>query len=390
MSTIFRDASASLQALRSPPRRPTPNSRRTRLPFSQSSKIDFGSDSENNAKVSQRIELSSPAEQGNEGPINSGFVTPPMPPSHSLETPEEIRYPSFEAWQLPQSSSVASGFGSGDNNSQSSDGILEVTPISKFNSQDAPSATVDTWLAGIPTSTGDGPPLSPQFHNNGDKEFSSVGAQFSHIPIPNVPNKRRGVIPQPKPLQGLRAPSRASSNKENVSPIKSSPSPTRPQTHYPPRTPSGFRNGKTKLPPTAGAVQFAHPFTTQGHFSVPPKRKKARVNKEATSDMKPVSTSPKDFTIHDDQLVDALAELSPLVERHRKGKAPKRGRCVSYFDEDIIQVGFLEEHNGKENGGGVSSTSGKKVLGESKQSVVLMKEMPFLEGIKDTTFELDA
>lgn len=30
-----------------------------------------------------------------------------------------------------------------------------------------------------------------------------------------------------------------------------------------------------------------------------------------------------------------LPDLSPHVERHRKGKGPKKDRCASYWDEDI-------------------------------------------------------
>ena len=33
---------------------------------------------------------------------------------------------------------------------------------------------------------------------------------------------------------------------------------------------------------------------------------------------------------------DGLAELSPVVECHRKGRGPKRGRCLSYYDWDIL------------------------------------------------------
>lgn len=48
-------------------------------------------------------------------------------------------------------------------------------------------------------------------------------------------------------------------------------------------------------------------------------------------------TASNDFTIHEDQIAEALAQLSPDVERHRKGRGPKRERCLSYWDQDILQ-----------------------------------------------------
>lgn len=48
-------------------------------------------------------------------------------------------------------------------------------------------------------------------------------------------------------------------------------------------------------------------------------------------------TARRDFTIHEDQLAEALAQLTPDVERHRRGRGPKRERCLSYWDQDILQ-----------------------------------------------------
>lgn len=69
----------------------------------------------------------------------------------------------------------------------------------------------------------------------------------------------------------------------------------------------------------------------------------------------PIScTSGPDFTIHD-ELADALAELSPQVERHRKGRGPKRARCKDYFDDDVLEKGgnhgVFVERRGKKPGG---------------------------------------
>ena len=89
------------------------------------------------------------------------------------------------------------------------------------------------------------------------------------------------------------------------------------------------------------ALHSAHSLTSQGHPSLPPKRKKARIDDIAPSragtDM---PTARRDFTILEDQLSEALAQLSPDVERHRKGRGPKRERCMSYWDNDILQPGL--------------------------------------------------
>ena len=68
----------------------------------------------------------------------------------------------------------------------------------------------------------------------------------------------------------------------------------------------------------------------------------------------------QDFTIHEDELSGALAELSPQVERYRKGRGPKRERRQSYLDEDVLDM------------------KNKVPLGESAQSAQLTKSQPFL------------
>ena len=74
-------------------------------------------------------------------------------------------------------------------------------------------------------------------------------------------------------------------------------------------------------------------------------------------------TSRRDFTIHEDQLAEALAQLSPDVERHRKGKGPRRERCMSYWDEDILRPG-LQCVPMDVDSFGESAGKGKEVLGE--------------------------
>ena len=387
MSTIFRDASATLQGFRSPPYQPSSNITRSRQPFSQARGIRFGSVVHANGQISPRVELQSPGENVAREPISSSFTTPYIPYSHPPETPEEIRYPIFETWQLPPSSSIASGFGPDGNNSQSSHGILEVTSFSKLNTNATQSANIDSWLAGIPASSGNKPPSSPQLHDKEEEIVTTDNARLSPTAVLIIPAQRSVTPSASKPLQGLRSFSTASSNKENLSAVKSSPSAARSPPLDLPSTPLHFRNPRTQpLPQFTGTLRFAHPSTPQGHFSLPPKRKKARVDIQATSGLKPATSTDKNFTIHEDQLAGTLAELSPLVERHRKGRGPKRERCMSYFDKDVIKIGSPGKPKGIENSGGVGISNGRRVLGESKNSTELTRERPFLEGIEEAAF----
>lgn len=81
------------------------------------------------------------------------------------------------------------------------------------------------------------------------------------------------------------------------------------------------------------------------------------------------------FTIYED---DDVAQLSPGVERHRKGRGPKRERCVSYWDEDVIGRGTCSVSAaatgdvGEEKAGGlemVELRNGKHVLIEREVGV---------------------
>ena len=164
------------------------------------------------------------------------------------------------------------------------------------------------------------------------------------LPRSKAPNRASPMRPQRTPSklrQDLRSPSRASSDKENFSPFEVSSSPSLPSTYSQTRTPS--RSHQTSTQPTFPSPSFPHfacPLTPKGLLSLPPKRKRARVDKVASSRAEEeVLTARKDFTIREDQLAEALTQLSPDVERHRKGRGPRRARCMSYWDEDILQTG---------------------------------------------------
>ncbi|KAL2037941.1 hypothetical protein N7G274_009416 [Stereocaulon virgatum] len=387
MSAIFQDASATLQGFQSSPYQPSLNLTRSRLPLSQARGIGFGSAAYANNDISPRAQPQSSGKKANRKPVSSGLVTPSTPCSLPSEIPAEIPYPVSETWQLPQSSSIAYGFGPSRDGSQSSHGILEVTAFSTSNTKAAQSADIDSWLANIPTSTGKEPPSNPQSYDEEEELVTVKGARFSPSSVPTLPGQRSVASSAFTPLQGIRPLSRTSSNKENLDPAKSSPSPKRFPIQHLPSTPSRFRNPKTQpYPQSVSILRFAHPSTLQGHLSLPPMRKRTRTANQTTSSVKPTTSTNKDFTIHDDQLAEALAELSPLVERHRKGRGPKRERCMSYFDEDVIEIGSPGKLIGDEESGSVHKSKDRQVLVESKNSAELTRGKPFLKGVEEAAF----
>ncbi|KAI4248393.1 MAG: hypothetical protein L6R40_000952 [Gallowayella cf. fulva] len=77
----------------------------------------------------------------------------------------------------------------------------------------------------------------------------------------------------------------------------------------------------------ASRSRFLHPLSPRGYLSSPPKRKISRLSP---------GRSDQQFDIYEDEPLDAIAELSPAVEKYRKGRGPRRERCVSYWDDDIL------------------------------------------------------
>ena len=103
------------------------------------------------------------------------------------------------------------------------------------------------------------------------------------------------------------------------------------------------------------------------------------------------SVAYRDFTIHEDQLAEALAQLSPDVARHRKGRGPKRERCVSYWDEDILQPGSPCVPMDTDDGGEmIGKGKGKQVLDESEQTVEPATERPFVQKAGSASFQFQA
>ena len=91
--------------------------------------------------------------------------------------------------------------------------------------------------------------------------------------------------------------------------------------------------------------------------------------------------------ILDDQRVTQLTSLSPDVERHRKGRRPRKGRCPSYWDTDILRSDARssstsnrhggnknkhgdesEEEDAVDDGNGEFTQDGRKIVRESEHN----------------------
>lgn len=390
MSNIFRDASASLQALRSPPSQHSSNIKRSRLPLSQARNTRFGSASGFNDEPLplsiDDIDKTEPEEL-----ISSGFATPSKHPNPLTKPSEGILHPSLKAWRSPPCSSIAasgSTLGSNDQYTHSSPGTVRMDLPLRLN-PDAQGAQIDSWLDGIPGSAENEAPAALQHNINGVGVALPQKTRLSPAVTSYKFSQKPRTAPSIKPLASLGTLSRTSSDKENTTPMQSSPSPnpTSPIPQYTARIPSRFvtTENRTTLGLT-GTRRLVHPLSPQGRWNPPAKRKKTRLHDNGVNNSKAAPKAGKDFTIHDDELVQALAEISPLVERHRKGRGPKRGRCGSYFDEDFMRDVSPGPHRDKTNNESIVLKSETQVLSESKQSAELTKSKPFLEEAETAAF----
>lgn len=309
---------------------------------------------------------SSPSQIEGEGkePISSGFATPIVTTPDFVEGPEDVEYPMLDNWPSLQSSSIAFSLDSDSDGLHSTHGVPFVLPIPHSGVEKAALSHIHTWLDEIVEDATFGLPGSPkQCYGTEDllmNDASFSGSIASCVSIP--------VCPQASPSKSkedLKSPPGASCNKENIGPFDGPSSPTRPPTRdLQVRTPSRFRQAITQPDlqhQHTKALRFPPLLTPQGDLSLPPNRKKTRVDTVAYSSATPkIPSARRDFTIHDDQVGEALAQLSPDVERYRKGRGPKRERCMSYWDEDMLPPGSrcvptdVDGNGGKHREGGVS------------------------------------
>lgn len=124
-----------------------------------------------------------------------------------------------------------------------------------------------------------------------------------------------------------------------------------------------------------------------GLLHLAPNRKKAKITKAIEQNNKEPDSS--NFIICEDESSDILADLSPVVERHRRGKGPKRDRCSSYYDHDILpQFSPLNDRNGRKGGEEkVETRKGRRVFGDAKNSAEWIKAKAFDEVAENAEFD---
>ncbi|KAM0798307.1 hypothetical protein BDR22DRAFT_891363 [Usnea florida] len=280
---------------------------------------------------------SSQIDEESKEPISSGFETPIAPTPGFIESPKDVKYPVLENWRSLRSSFHASCLGSDDEDLHSTHGVPLILPCHPPSVEEAQRSHIDTWLNEVVEATTFGLSNPPtEFDGTEDLVMNDAPPQ-SIAPEARSPTQSQASLSSLR--HKLQSDSRASSDKENVSPSKNSSSHTRPSVPHL-QTSSLFKSCQNKPHPVlqvTKAPRFAPPVTPQANFRVPPRRKRARVDKIDSSREENELLSPRtNFTIREDQLTGALVQLSPDVERHRKGRGPKRERCMSYWDEDII------------------------------------------------------
>ncbi|KAI4189527.1 MAG: hypothetical protein LQ346_005098 [Caloplaca aetnensis] len=122
-------------------------------------------------------------------------------------------------------------------------------------------------------------------------------------------------------------------------------------------------------PPAVGLEGASSPSRTL------PKRKKGRLS--------PIRKSPvdgdQDFIIYEDEASENRVELSPSVERFRKGRRPPRERSGSYWGQDILPglKDLPKEMEDMEDMG--EAKNGRLVLGDLPSLITHQKEFHRLQ-----------
>ncbi|KAL8925586.1 MAG: hypothetical protein Q9172_002156 [Xanthocarpia lactea] len=150
-------------------------------------------------------------------------------------------------------------------------------------------------------------------------------------------------------------------------------------------TPGPSRRNLPCTPPFAGdqrsrqiPTRLWHPLTSSPYLSAPPKRKARRLSPKKSGSL--AGPDNWEFDIHEDESSEGLVELSPSVEKYRKGRRPKRERCVSYWDEDI------HPRSSGKTGSSKQADSDRQPLGEIPS---LTKAKGFVRGVEDAEFDFN-
>ncbi|MCJ1483749.1 hypothetical protein MMC06_003917 [Schaereria dolodes] len=409
IANIFQEAGVAFNARTSPSMQPAPNTKRTRRPFLPHRKsLSNGLDDEE----------AGPAETKS-APISQVFTTVP---STSGLWQEEAMSSGMNTPVAPSKTIPPRGFAlplflevdSESEETHSSHGVPLIIPLHGSSLSNSTKPRIDAWLDDVLGLT----PEDPMFLDTSKAAAGTASPMKAWLPLkkPSPPFRSLKRLSIPHASAPLESPtSRVSSNKENVDPLRSplstvvvaSPSSLEsidsPSKHLniTPTKPHRSRNFIKALSvtlPTAGIVsasRFNSPGTPRGFLAQAPKRKKLKPDISASSTLTEkmntkVEAKSATIGIVRDNEGNGLPKLSPLVECHRKGRGPKRERCLSYFDEDILpelrqplaSVGGCDANIGGEEG-----KKGRRVLSGSEYRRTLTKQEALTEEAENAHFE---
>ncbi|KAK2808188.1 hypothetical protein FQN50_004929 [Emmonsiellopsis sp. PD_5] len=301
-----------------------------------------------------------------EGPISNSFD---FPAYHSAPCADSSRYLNMsKPRRVPFTTSVE-----GD----SPPGIDETKPTqASQNSFDG----VHGWLEGLkdePSTDSEDYDISSSLPDSGRGDLNAKTRHSASKPAPRY---------RPSYCTG--------SDKENISPssstmgikLQESPSSTRdgdfsssPSTES--NSSNSTRRSRSRLPVPSTPVfvrktqgtnasssyprRRISPTIPQGHFMLPPRRKKMKASESFVPPQASLHydlTQPFEIAEDEDAGIPqgqptveselqqqgtdgGIKELSPHVTRFRKGRGPKRPRCASYYDKDLLQDTELKKGN---------------------------------------------
>lgn len=227
--------------------------------------------------------------------------------------------PKIRFGNLPPSSPPILGSLSDSDDCHSSHGTRLIVPFTHTDAENAQTASIDAWLDDVLGAARiDVSQVIKELEAGVDRTLHGDNSVDS-------------LLKQGLDTDQLELPSsRGSSNKENASPI-ATPSPQLADLPSSANQPPGFRRHDPAVSSPISLPKRIHsPWSIpgKGPLSAPPRRKGSGA----------MPNVARDFTVQDDKLADALKTLGPSVERHRKGRKPKRKRerDASYWDIDIF------------------------------------------------------
>ena len=337
ISGIFQTAACSLEALNSAPKLSLSKSRKARCtPFGQSNRdnVSFSLHDEFAINIKphscQAILKPSTPPKIPYGPIFQPVLADGSP-GGILNDRNEIGTSPF--------------LSSNDSDCHSSHRVPFIIPLAKAYGNNK-IEEINTWRNAIPKS------VTPNPQNHHQKLLSGDDTITQSFPKTQTLTRPRAFQVSPRKPQKLKPPTsnplrRALRIKENSNPLYpilpslSLPSPSSPKPHVilpqtPSRLPYYHANHK---PSSSPSIRYQLPSTTLHPVSIaqPPKRKQPR-----DAQTRPLSNSsspghtPATPVIFRKRREPGAAGLSPYVETYRKGRRPRRERCASYWDVDIL------------------------------------------------------